>query len=265
MGLTNVIQVIPPDDANEPEDIFASAPGLIFTDDTRDQHGDPGSTIVYRSARFGNIELKTADPMGENERQLFGHYLWNAGIKMAELISDEEDVTWSVKGRRVLELGAGGSVVISDYPAPSMLANIRENTKRAIRRNLNSMYSIEGHEWGDIDSAFARKRIRHFDRILAADCFWMPSQHVNLAQSMLHFLMDPGGRVLAIAGFHTGRTKLASFFQIAEEEGLEVEEIYEEDAEGVRREWAKERDGGRENVTERKRWLVIAVLKRREP
>ena len=82
---------------------------------------------------------------------------------------------------------------------------------------------------------------------------------------MLHFLMDPGGRVLAIAGFHTGRTKLASFFQIAEEEGLEVEEIYEEDAEGVRREWAKERDGGRENVTERKRWLVIAVLKRREP
>ena len=111
-NLVDSIQVLPPEDANEPEDIFASAPGLIFTDDTRNQHGDPGSIIVYRSARFGNIELETADPKGENERQLFGHYLWNAGIKMADLISNAEDVTWSVKGRRVLELGAGGSLCL---------------------------------------------------------------------------------------------------------------------------------------------------------
>lgn len=51
---------------------------------------------------------------------------------------------------------------------------------------------------------------------------------------------------------------------MAEEEGLYVEEIYEEDADGVRREWAKEKDGGTENVTERKRWLTIARLRRRE-
>ena len=80
---------------------------------------------------------------------------------------------------------------------------------------------------------------------------------------MLHFLThDADGRVFIVAGFHTGRARLASFFDIAVEEGLQIEEIYEEDVEGKRREWMKEQDKGRENVTERKRWLVVARLKR---
>ena len=106
-SLLDIVQVIPPDVDEEPEDIFAAAPGLIFPDDLRIQHGDPGSTIVFKSARFGSIELKTADPQREDERQLFGHYLWNSGIKMAELISHEDDEKWSVKDKKVLELGAG--------------------------------------------------------------------------------------------------------------------------------------------------------------
>lgn len=107
MTLTDLIAVIRPDDEEDPEDIFAAAPGLIFTDDLRNLHGDDRSTLVYKSRRFGNIELRTADPASENDRKLFAHYLWNAGIKMAEMISQEEDSRWSVKGERVLELGAG--------------------------------------------------------------------------------------------------------------------------------------------------------------
>jgi hypothetical protein len=106
-NLTDVIQIIPPDKNEDVEDIFAAAPGLIFADDTRTLHGDTGSVIVYKSKRFGDIELETADPEKESERQLFGHYLWNASIKLAELISVEDDTKWSVKGRSVLELGAG--------------------------------------------------------------------------------------------------------------------------------------------------------------
>jgi len=91
----------------------------------------------------------------------------------------------------------------------------------------------------------------------------MPGVHQELAQSMLNFLSDDASaRVYAIGGFHTGRAKLAAFFDIAVEEGLEVEEIFEEDAVGTRRPWAKVRDGGREHTTERKKWLVIAILKR---
>lgn len=64
------------------------------------------------------------------------------------------------------------------------------------------------------------------------------------------------------AGFHTGRAKVAPFWGVAREEGLLVESIEEVDVEGGRREWREERDGGREDVTGRKKWLVVAKLKR---
>ncbi|KAI6873852.1 hypothetical protein KC338_g1435 [Hortaea werneckii] len=193
--LTDVIQIIPPDRDEDPEDIFAAAPGLIFTDDFQNLHGDKGYTIVYKS-KWGPIELKTADPQAEGERQLFSHYLWNASISLAERISydgDSGNNTWSVKGERVLELGAG--VGLDGIVA-----------------------SLAGAETVGI---------------------------------------------YAIAGFHTGRRKLAPFFTVAVEQGLELEDIFEEDGEGNRRDWRAERDGGREDPTERKKWLVIATLKRR--
>ena len=155
-------------------------------------------------------------------------------------------------------------VVISDYPAPAVLDNIRSNAKNAIPVALESSYRIEGHEWGELSTPLAIEYQHHFDRILAADCFWMQSQHFHLVSSMLHFLtLHCSGRIFTIAGFHTGRAKLASFFDVAVEEGLEVGEIYEENAGGVKREWLKERDGGFEDHNERKKWLVIAILKRR--
>lgn len=153
---------------------------------------------------------------------------------------------------------------MSDYPSNAILANTRTNAKKAIPTNLKATYRVEGHEWGELDTEFATKHQHHFDRILAADCFWMSFQHSNLVASMLHFLtLDGSGRVFAIAGFHTGRAKLASFFDVAVEQGLHVDEIYEENADGIRREWLKERDGGLEDHNERKKWLVIAILKRR--
>lgn len=108
-NLVDLVQIIPPDREEEVEDIYASVPGFLFPDDLRNHHGDPDSTIIYRSRRFGDLELKTGDPESKTERSLFSHYLWNAGIKMAELISIEEGGpnTWSVEGESVLELGAG--------------------------------------------------------------------------------------------------------------------------------------------------------------
>ncbi|KAI7285959.1 hypothetical protein KC345_g1459 [Hortaea werneckii] len=272
--------IIPPDRDEDPEDIFAAAPGLIFTDDFQNLHGDKGYTIVYKS-KWGPVELKTADPQAEGERQLFSHYLWNASISLAERISYDNGGggknTWSVKGERVLELGAGVGldgivaslagaemVSISDYPSEVVLANIRENARKNIPDHLSSKYTVDPHEWGVCDSSFATKHAHSFTRILAADCYWMPGQHLNLVRSMLHFLtLDSCGRIYAIAGFHTGRRKLAPFFTVAVEQGLELEDIFEEDGEGNRRVWQAERDGGREDPTERKKWLVIATLKRR--
>lgn len=163
----------------------------------------------------------------------------------------------------VSALASAKEVVISDYPAPVVISNIRRNVNRNIPPTSSAHVAVEGHEWGVLNDDLASARPKSFTRVIAADCFWMPHQHSNLARSMLHFLSsDLQARVYAIAGFHTGRAKLAGFFDVAVEEGLEIEEIYEEDAEGMRREWVKEKDGGTENVTERKRWLVTAVLRR---
>jgi len=42
---------------------------------------------------------------------------------------------------------------------------------------------------------------------------------------------------------------------------LEIERIWERNADGKEREWVEDR--GTEDITERKRWLVIGILKRR--
>lgn len=116
-------------------------------------------------------------------------------------------------------------------------------------------------------NGFSYQYANHFTRVIAADCLWMPNQHEALVQSMLHFLSkeEEEARVWVVAGFHTGRARLAPFFDVVIEQGLEVEHIWERDVNGVERDWARERDAGREDVTGRKRWLVIAILKRKRP
>lgn len=138
------------------------------------------------------------------------------------------------------------------------------NIEAAIPNLTDHYCQVVSHEWGELDTSFSDKYKHYFSVVLAADCFWMPHQHSNLLRSMVHFLTtDPGGRIFVTSGFHTGRANLAKFFDAMEETVLMVEQIYEEDTAGVREEWSKERDGSQEDATGRKRWLLIARLKRR--
>ncbi|KAL3428106.1 nicotinamide N-methyltransferase [Phlyctema vagabunda] len=281
--LTDKIRVVGSESATEPEDILESALAVIFPDDICNQHGDEGNSVIYLSPIFGSITLSLCDPSFES-RGLFSHFLWNASLQLAEFI--EEDAAWDVKNERVLELGAGTGlagmisglkgaeqVVISDYPAPEVLENIRGNVTRNIEpRKVGTdervaqeirEVTVEGHEWGVLDDTFSVQEKESFGRILVADCLWMPWQHENLLKSIRWFL-KPEGRAWVIAGFHTGREKMAGFY---EEErikrlDLEIEKIWERDAEGRTRDWVTDR--GREDITERKRWLVIAILKRKK-
>lgn len=145
-----------------------------------------------------------------------------------------------------------------------MLANLVKNVKANVPSSSPTTVTVAGHAWGQLDDGLALTHRQYFSVIFAADCFWMPWEHVNLAKSMLHFLsMDDHARIYAVAGFHTGRAKLAPFFDVATNQGLEIEHIHEVDVHGISREWVAERDGGKENVTERKKWLAIATFKRR--
>ena len=68
-----------------PEDIFQASLGTIFTDDLANSHGDPDTIVTYRSV-YGDLEFEAADPVGEEERMKFAHYVWNAGILMGEVV-----------------------------------------------------------------------------------------------------------------------------------------------------------------------------------
>ncbi len=114
-------------------------------------------------------------------------------MQLAEFI--EEDEAWSVRGERVLELGAGtglagivaglsGSreVAISDYPAEEVLENIRLNVQRNVepRRKKDAgigEVQVEGHEWGVLTDKFSLRNKESFDKILVADCLWMRKLH----------------------------------------------------------------------------------------
>ena len=210
-------------------------------------------------------------------------------------------------------------VVITDYPAEEVLVNLRGNVERNLGPEERERCCVRGHEWGVVpgfhdsrkpyghdevvDSA-AKERpegeansaasqdisfpaphhARHFSRLLVADCLWLPSQHSNLHASIAYFLSSHG-YALVVAGFHTGRAKMAGFFDAdaLAAVGLEVQSIVEKDPVGRERAWrASEggkagergagRDGhgnpadggeGREDLSERKRWLVVAALRRR--
>ena len=184
-------------------------------------------------------------------------------------------------------LARASDVAISDYPSPEIIASIKSNVEKNVPEYVRSTHTnqhhmiwreedvkfpsasyhssmrVYGHKWGDLNDHLSRSHKGYFDRIIAADCLWMLAEHENLADSMLHFVSrDADAQVWVIAGFHTGRTKIASFFDTAVEKGLEISRIYERDVNGHERAWKRERDGGREDVTGRKRWLVVAVLKR---
>lgn len=157
---------------------------------------------------------------------------------------------------------AGASqVVISDYPNSEFLPTLNATVKNNIPEDLRGRVSVQGHEWGHVEDTFSVAHTSHFTRILSADCLWMPGEHLSLIQSMLHFLAyGEHAQVWVTAGFHTGRPTIAQFFTVAAAAGLEMETIWERDVHGDVRPWSETRE---EDITARKKWLVVAILRRR--
>ncbi|KAJ6079457.1 hypothetical protein N7467_009210 [Penicillium canescens] len=232
-------------------------------------------------------------------RKLFAHFLWSAAMVVAEGVEEadmpivegemesearrEAREIWGVRGESVLELGAGAAlpsvicalasaktVAATDHPSsPALSGAITFNTKHNLSNRtpaVSTNISMHPHEWGVLTDPFSTANKGTFSRIIAADCFWMPEQHENLTRTMQWFL-SPGGKVWVVAGFHTGREIVARFFETVVRGGFVVERIFErdtverlEDGGEIRREWMPVREG--EGPDNRKRWCVVAVLRR---
>ncbi|CAG8277012.1 unnamed protein product [Penicillium olsonii] len=251
----------------------------------------------YPSSGNRNDEIGAGQPKADGSvnqvdagRKLFAHFLWSAAMVVAEGVEmadepgsegSEAKEIWAVEGESVLELGAGAAlpsvicalakasnVAATDHPSsPALTGAITHNIDHNLPKTVQGSVSMHPHEWGVLDDSFSTQNKGAFSRIVAADCFWMRSQHENLARTMQWFL-SPGGKVWVVAGFHTGRTIVAGFFETALENGFIVERIFErdlverlEDGGEIRRDWVPVREG--EGVENQKRWCVIAVLKRK--
>lgn len=215
----------------------------------------------------------------------------------------------------IATLRGAKKTVITDYPAPEVVANIEGNVKKNVSEpwgrdpsKQKGVVEVWGHEWGVLgekagDEGFSGKNRGAFERVLVADCLWMPWQHSNLRRSIAWFLTpsvevasskadasnsnaettensipshhqppsskhpyepSEGGRAYVIAGFHTGRAKMAPFFDpvAMREDGLVVDRIWERNAEGLEREWRVDRGEEDKDVTGRKRWLVVGIVRR---
>ncbi|KAI2609303.1 hypothetical protein GGR54DRAFT_633038 [Hypoxylon sp. NC1633] len=294
MALTSRISLHGPA-TSDPEDYLCSSLGVIFPDDVTNQHGDADHSLIYTTPHLRQpLHIALADLDQENDRKLFSHYLWNASLLLAEFVeagalglSLDVDLGrlpptyFDVTGLECLELGAGTAlpslmaallgaknVVVTDYPSPAVLGTLHKNVTANAKPDLSpastlAPLTVEGHAWGELDTPFAAQHRGLFDRVFVCDCLWMPWQHANLHKSIAWFLNDsPSARAWVVAGFHTGRDKMRGFFDdtALESAGLAVDRIWERDCDGVEREWLWDR--GQEDVSERKRWLVVCSLRR---
>ncbi|KAI0852560.1 hypothetical protein F5Y00DRAFT_227004 [Daldinia vernicosa] len=295
MALTSRISLHGPP-ASDPEDYLSSSLGIIFPDDVTNQHGDAEHSLLYTSPHLPKpLHIALADPDREADRKLFSHYLWNASLLLAELVEAGtlglpldvglrrlQPAAFNVASLETLELGAGTAlpslmaallgakgVVVTDYPSETVLDTLRKNVAANAKTENSPAGSLapltaEGHAWGELDTPFAAEHRGRFDRVFVCDCLWMPWQHTNLHKSISWFLKDsPDARAWVVAGFHTGRAKMRGFFEddALAAAGLEVESIWERDCDGVEREWVWDR--GHEDISIRKRWLVVGALRRR--
>ncbi|KAH8652481.1 hypothetical protein BX600DRAFT_516516 [Xylariales sp. PMI_506] len=316
MSLTTRLTSVGP--ADDPEDFLADSLAVVFPEDVMNQHGDATNALRYASPHLpAPLLIRLADPDEEDHRRLFGHYLWNASLMLAEFVeagclglqldtpcalpsplalgSGHPDrlgeAAFDVRGLATLELGAGTAlpsmlaallgarcVVVTDYPAPPIMEILRENIAHNVRRTDLSPIAgaddsslsqpppppsvlVEGHAWGELDTPFALEHKAAFDRLFVCDCLWMPWQHDNLRRSIAWFMKEgTESRAWIVAGFHTGRHNMAGFFdeKPLAAAGLEVDKIWERDVNGEERDW----EPVRKDDSMRRRWMVVAVLKR---
>ncbi|KAF8717677.1 MYST (SAS MOZ) family, partial [Rhizoctonia solani] len=212
--------------AEDSMEIFASGFGMVF--------GEVPVTLgtthgVYTHESTG-IRIQIPDTESENWA-LQADGVWQAAVYMADHLPRP------LKGKTVLELGAAAGlpgivsafgdredeperVVLSDYPDKGILARLEENVE-ANKRSSRVKMVVEGHAWGSADGLRER-----FDVVLAADVLWMEDMHEALCET-LDRVVAPFGQVHIVAGLHTGRGTITSFFDTAKKHHLEPSEIYQ--------------------------------------
>ncbi|RMZ86409.1 hypothetical protein DV736_g6365, partial [Chaetothyriales sp. CBS 134916] len=173
-----------------------------------------------------------------------GHLLWNAAQVVTAFI--EERATELVEGKTVLELGAGSGlpslacaiygarqVVVTDYPDPDLIANLRYNIEHCDLIQNKANITAEGYLWGNsIDSLQQHLDLPQdgFDLLILADILFNHSEHEKIVRTLKH-AMKPGPDSTALVFFTPYRPWLLEkdlrFFQLVQEHGFHATKLME--------------------------------------
>ncbi|KAH8147502.1 uncharacterized protein LAJ45_08329 [Morchella importuna] len=215
-------------------DSDTEAAGLdLFTEPADFRPPDKPATFVQHTLTTGARETLNLRLVGHNP--LWGHMLWNAGRITSEYL--EEHASTLIASKRILELGAGAglpslvcalrgaaSVVVTDYPDPDLVSNLRTNIA-AVGAPPNIV--VEGYIWGR-DAGELMGDGGRFDVLVLSDLLFNHSQHGALAETV-RVAMKPDG--VALVFFTPHRPWLLSedlaFFKVAEEAGFVVKKVLE--------------------------------------
>ncbi|KAH9846140.1 hypothetical protein C2E23DRAFT_606100 [Lenzites betulinus] len=271
---------------SEPEDVLSESLESLY-DHVPVARGSAGSIYTYHPEDGGlAITLTTPDTQASNWA-LHATSIWSAAIYVADHIHDLQIDRRSARARAdgrplsVFELGAAAGlpsiliakrysdvlVTCSDYPDDTLIRTLEENV---VRNEASDRCRVLPYAWGSDPSALLSPKVlgdagHGFDLVLAADTLWNRDAHGIFLESLQHTLRrSPDARVYLVAGLHTGRYVLQTFFSLLDDAGFVPEEITERRVGAVEeRPWSIDRAEG-EDEQERRRWIVWIVLKWRE-
>ncbi|KAF5346560.1 hypothetical protein D9758_013459 [Tetrapyrgos nigripes] len=189
------------------------------------------STYTRRNGQEIRIRLVGTHP-------LWGHYLWNS----ARCLGDYLDDTVEVKGKTILELGAGGAlpsiiagmngakkVVVTDYPDRELVENMSWNLREAgLDIDVHRVVEVMGYIWGSDVKPLRDQVTEGFDIIILSDLIFNHSQHDALLKTC-ELAGKDGVEVLVFYTHH--RPHLAhrdmGFFEKAKQRGWGCEMVVE--------------------------------------
>jgi len=287
----------------EPEDILSSSLETLYNF-APIAHSSAGGlfTYVHRSDDPNSPPLTITVSVPDTQTEHWSLHvstIWTAALYVADHLSElnlppaeSRSSSGDAHRLRLIELGAGTglpsiliakryphiSVIASDFPDAKLIRTLRENVAR---NDARANCAVVPHAWGTDPSALLLHSSASgatgvgADVVLAADTLWDPAQHAALLCTLCAVLArTPAARAHFIAGLHTGKYTLDSFFRAARAEGLVLVEATEREVTradmdsdsdsqgGRRREWDVGRMApGEDDERERRRWVVWSVLK----
>ena len=170
--------------------------------------------------------------------------MWNAGRTLSHYL--EDDASKLIVDKTVLELGAGAGlpslvsaikgarkVVLTDYPDPDLIENLRRNVRECSILPTASVIHVDGYLWGASVEALKAELGSGddgFDLLILADLLFNHSEHAKLISTVQQTLKRDA-LACALVFFTPYRPWLLqkdlAFFDLAKAGGFIVEKIFE--------------------------------------